>query len=181
MNGGGAGLRRIVSGAQTGADRAALDVALGLGLACGGWVPSGRTAEDGSVDPRYPGLRESVSADPAVRTRLNVRDSDATLLLTRGAPTGGSALTLEVARRLGRPVLHLDLAELTTAEAARRAARWIEAERPAVLNVAGPRASKDPAIYHLARAVLAGALLALDGVPTDPVGRRAALAMLDGD
>ena len=70
----------IVSGGQTGVDRAALDAALALGMRCGGWCPAGRWAEDGPIDPRYP-LRETPSGDPAQRTEWNVRDSDATLIL----------------------------------------------------------------------------------------------------
>src|SRR5215217_2323846 len=92
---------KIVSGGQTGVDRAALDVALELGIECGGWCPAGRQAEDGPIDARYP-LRETPSADPAQRTEWNVRDSDATLLLTTGAASPGTELTREVARRLGR-------------------------------------------------------------------------------
>src|SRR5262245_28634364 len=69
-------LRRIVSGGQTGDDRAALDVALEQGIEIGGWVPKGRVAEDGTIPERYVALQEATSADPAVRTRLNVRDSD---------------------------------------------------------------------------------------------------------
>ena len=84
-------------------DRAALDVALELGMPCGGWCPAGRWAEDGAIDPRYP-LVETPSADPAARTEWNVRDSDATLLLTTGDESPGTALTRDIARRLGKPV-----------------------------------------------------------------------------
>ncbi|HLF11639.1 MAG TPA: putative molybdenum carrier protein, partial [Gammaproteobacteria bacterium] len=87
---------RIVTGGQTGVDRAALDAALELGLACGGWCPKGRWAEDGEIPPRYP-LKETTSTDPARRTRANVRDADATLVLTDGEPTGGTRLTMSVA------------------------------------------------------------------------------------
>lgn len=152
---------RIVSGAQTGVDRAALDVALALGLDCGGWVPAGRRAEDGVVPAEYPGLEATHSPDPAVRTRLNVRDSDATLLITRGVPVGGSALTLETARRLGKPVLHLDLARRSVDEAVQELEEWLAAVRPATLNVAGPRHSEDRRIYALAESVLTRALSAL--------------------
>jgi len=93
---------KIVSGGQTGVDRAALDVALELGIECGGWCPAGRWAEDGVIGARYP-LRETPSADPAERTEWNVRDSDGTLLLTAAA-SPGTERTHEAARRLGRPV-----------------------------------------------------------------------------
>nr|WP_305800882.1 putative molybdenum carrier protein [Thiolapillus sp.] len=92
---------RIISGGQTGVDRAALDVALELGLRCGGWCPKGRLALDGPLDERYP-LKETESADYSVRTRLNVRDADATLILNCGELSGGTAYTLRVAEELGR-------------------------------------------------------------------------------
>lgn len=84
----GASLLKIISGGQTGVDRAALDVALELGLPCGGWCPRGRRAEDGVIAERYP-LTETRSARYAVRTVRNVRAADGTLVLTRGQPSGG--------------------------------------------------------------------------------------------
>ena len=100
-------LRKIVSGGQTGADRAAMDVALELGLALGGWVPRGSADEFGTIPAMYPNLDETDIDDPAVRTRLNVRDSDATLILVHGAPAGGALLTLDIAREYGRPIFAL--------------------------------------------------------------------------
>ena len=139
-------LVKIVSGGQTGVDRAALDVALDLGFACGGWCLRGRIAEDGVIASAYP-LRETETADYAERTRLNVRDSGATLVLARGRPSGGTALTLDFARRLGRPSLVVDLGSADGGEPA-RATAWIEAEGVATLNVAGPRESTAPGIYR---------------------------------
>jgi hypothetical protein len=151
-------VRTIVSGGQTGADRAALDVALECGLRIGGWVPRGRLAEDGPIPERYSGLRECESADPAVRTRLNVRDSDATLVVSHGPLAGGSLLTLQEAIATRKPVLNLDLAVHPPDVAASKARAWLRATAPATLNVAGPRASEDPAIgagvAGLLRAVL---------------------------
>jgi len=98
----------IVSGGQTGVDRAALDAALALGLALGGWCPLGRRAEDGPI-PRAYLLQETPTQDYAQRTEWNVRDSDATLILFRGRLTGGSARTAEHAARFERPLLTLDL------------------------------------------------------------------------
>ena len=119
---------KVVSGGQTGVDRAALDVALMLGIPCGGWCPKGRLAEDGVIPPHYP-LRESDSRDYAYRTRLNVRDSDGTLILHRGVLNGGTALTLRCARELGRPVFVVDLEhppELNTVHAwLRRHHIWV--------------------------------------------------------
>jgi hypothetical protein len=135
-------MKKVVSGGQTGVDRAALDVALGLGIPCGGWCPHGRRAEDGELDARYP-LVETPSDDYAERTEWNVRDSDGTLVLTRGRPSGGTAFTIAVARRLRRPLLVLDLAD---DPAPARAARWLEQTEIGVLNVAGPRESQRPGI-----------------------------------
>src|SRR6266536_1910541 len=114
---------RIVSGGQTGADRGGLDAAISLGIEHGGWCPAGRRAEDGAVPTRYR-LRETLATDYSVRTQLNVREADGTIVFTRGAPTGGSALTVEHARKLGRPVLHVDLALSDVRTAADRARAW---------------------------------------------------------
>src|SRR5262245_55320595 len=100
----------IRSGGQTGVDRAALDVALELGLPCGGWCPRGRRAEDGPIPDHYP-LRETRSPAYPVRTRWNVRDSDGTLILTRGRPDRGTLLTEELARDMGKPLLVVGLNE----------------------------------------------------------------------
>ena len=151
-------LVRIVSGGQTGADRAALDFALERGIPTGGFVPRGRLAEDGRIPDRYPGLLEADSPDPAVRTALNVRGSDATLILSHGPLRGGSLLTLREASRAGRPVLHLDLDRISPEEAGAQLRAWLEARRPGILNVAGSRASQDPRIAAATRAVLGAAL-----------------------
>jgi len=151
-------IERVVSGGQTGADRAALDVATELGIPAGGWVPAGRTAENGLIPSGYEGLKESDSPNPAVRTRLNVRDSDATLIVSRGPLTGGSRQTIEFARTLGRPHRHVDLARASMDDAVGEVRAWIEAVGPAVLNVAGPRASKDPGIYDLTARLLKSVL-----------------------
>ncbi len=133
---------RIVSGGQTGVDRAALDVALALRLPCGGWCPRGRRAEDGAIPARYP-LRETVSSGYPERTRRNVEDTDGTLILARGTPRGGTALTLRLARAAGRPVLVVDLSADPDAGAARR---WLDAQRIRSLNVAGPRESDNAGV-----------------------------------
>ena len=159
---GGELIRRLVSGAQTGADRAALDAALALGIEVGGWVPKGRRAEDGAIPERYPNLVETGSADYSVRTRANVRDSDATVIVSRGPLEGGSALTLEFTRELLRPCLHVDLSQLTIARAATVLAAWLDREKPETLNVAGPRASKDPTIHESTKRVLSLALASLN-------------------
>lgn len=144
----------VVSGGQTGVDRAALDAALGAGLPCGGWCPLGRAAEDGPIAAHYP-LKESDSPEPAVRTRLNVRDSDATLIIARGPLSGGTALTARHARHLLRPCLIVDLAvDKDDADRAAGILDWLGAHDIATLNVAGPRESGAPGIYDDARALL---------------------------
>jgi len=134
----------IVSGGQTGVDRAALDVALQLGLPCGGWCPRGRRAEDGPISSRYP-LTETESADYAQRTEWNVRDSDGTLILTHGRPTGGTALTVQLAETYGRP-LHLVDFDRPASVSVAAVVEWLRVRRIGVLNVAGPRESSQPGI-----------------------------------
>lgn len=146
-------IEKIVSGGQTGADRAALDVAIRLGIPHGGWVPKGRITEDGPLPDRYR-MREMDTADYAARTEQNVLDSDGTVILSHGAPDGGSALTKALAERHGRPHLHLDMEKLSVSEAADRLRGWIEKGAIRTLNVAGPRTSRDPAIYRVTTAVL---------------------------
>jgi hypothetical protein len=144
------GLAKLISGGQTGVDRAALDVALELGLPCGGYCPKGRRAEDGPLAARYP-LEETPSRSYAQRTEWNVRDSDGTLVLASGTPDRGTALTLSLARRLGRPSLTLDPRGPRDGTGARE---WIAREGIRVLNVAGPRESRAPGIYAAAAALL---------------------------
>ena len=145
---------RVVSGGQTGVDRAALDAALALGLAIGGWCPRGRRAEDGEIPARYP-LAETGSEKYPVRTRLNVTDSDATLILVRGAFDSGSRLTAQIAQRSKKPIL---VVELDAADALETTRAWLAEIRPHVLNVAGPRESKQPGIYGRAYAFLSRVL-----------------------
>jgi len=161
-------LKKIVSGGQTGADRAALDVAMECDLEIGGWIPKGRLAEDGPISKGYQGLTETESADPSVRTGLNVRDSDATLILSHGPLQGGSLLTLEEANKLGRSVLHIDLAATPQAPAARRLCEWLRQVDPSTLNVAGSRASQDAAIYCAVADLLRAALAAPAGDSLGP-------------
>ncbi len=139
-----------MSGGQTGVDRAALDVALALAIPHGGWCPRGRRAEDGVIPPRYR-LRETPSPHYAQRTAWNVRDSDATLVLSRPPLRGGTALTVRLARTLHRPCLILDPAALDEVEALRRTLATLHVE---TLNVAGPRASQQAGIYDQATVFL---------------------------
>jgi hypothetical protein len=146
---------KLVSGGQTGVDRAALDVALDLGIPCGGWCPRGRKAEDGAIPTRYP-LVETRSDDYSQRTKWNIRDSDRTLILTWGEPTGGTLLTIDECRSTGKPHLVIDLSdEENDAEAVEAARKWIARNMTGgVLNLAGPRASAYPGVYEKARRFL---------------------------
>lgn len=136
-------LDKIVSGGQTGVDRAALDVALALGMNCGGWCPHGRQAEDGTIAPMYP-LQETPLGDYAQRTEWNVRDSDGTLILTRGQPVGGTALTLEFTTQGNKPCLVIDLLERHTGCSVYE---WVQHHQIEILNIAGPRESQQSGIY----------------------------------
>ena len=140
-------LDKIVSGGQTGVDRAALDVAIALGIPCGGWCPRGRRAEDGTISLTYP-LQETPSSDYAQRTEWNVRDSDGTLVLTRGEPSQGTAFTIDVARRLGKPCLVVDISREQDEQ---HVLDWAVASQIQILNIAGPREEKCPGIYQHAR------------------------------
>jgi hypothetical protein len=142
-----ASIGRIVSGGQTGADRAAMDFAIRHGFDLGGFVPRGRMAEDGPIDKGYAGLTETASSDPAVRTELNVINSDATIVFSHDSLHGGSLQTVEFARRYRKPILHVLLAEGRSGSLA-RAAAWLQSVQPNILNIAGPRASEDADIYE---------------------------------
>ena len=131
-------------------DRAALDVGRILGLAVGGWCPQGRRAEDGVIPERYP-LLETLEGDYETRTRRNVEDSDGTLILNRGALEGGTALTADFARQIGKPCLIVALEEGIKIA---RFEKWLNEGRIGTLNVAGPRESKRPGVYEEARRCL---------------------------
>ena len=135
---------KIVSGGQTGVDRAALDLALRLGIPCGGWCPKGRIAEDGVIDSKYP-LKETALPEYSQRTEWNVRDSDATLILTKGAPAGGTALTVECAIKNKKPHFIVDIMDNEFGE---KVSRWLSSLSVKVLNVAGPRESLEPGVIY---------------------------------
>lgn len=149
------GLERIVSGGQTGVDRAALDVAIDLGIPHGGWCPKGRLAEDGTIPSRY-SLQEMESADYTVRTEQNVLDSDGTLILYQRRLQGGTLLTHRLAKRHQKPLLRyrLDLAPRIDT-----VIRWLVENDIKTLNVAGPRGSSSPEIEEMTRRALRAILL----------------------
>ena len=140
-------LKKIISGGQTGVDQAALDVAIRLGVPHGGWIPKGRLTENGTL-PKHYQLQEMPTQAYEARTEKNVLDADGTLLISRGSPTGGTDYTRKMALKHGKQLLHIDLTlGQRPSDAASLIASWIEMNRIETLNVAGPRASNDPAIY----------------------------------
>jgi Circularly permutated YpsA SLOG family len=147
-------LKKIISGGQTGADRAALDAAIRLGIPHGGWIPKGRIAEDGPLDAKYK-LTEMPTDSYPERTEKNVSASDGTLIISHGAPTGGTEYTRRMVLKHGRQMLHIDLTLHGNLMAAASLVKdWITMHNIEILNVAGPRASKDPRIYALTLALL---------------------------
>ena len=144
---------RIISGGQTGADRAALDAAIRLGIPHGGWLPRGPKAEDGPLPARYQ-LQETETDSYRERTEQNIKASDGTLVLSFGPLTGGSALTESLALRHDRPCLTIDLEEVARADAAIAVETWLNRYGIRTLNVAGPRASNEPRIYNAVLALL---------------------------
>ena len=140
-------IKKIISGGQTGVDRAALDVAIKLAIAHDGWIPRGRLTENGPLPQIYQ-LKETQDSSYSKRTEKNVLDSDGTLIISRGPLTGGSEYTREMAVKHNRPWLHIDLSQIAAFQAATAISNWISRKEITVLNVAGPRASKDRAIYR---------------------------------
>ena len=151
-------IKKIISGGQTGADRAALDVAIKLGIPHGGWIPKGRKTENGILPGKYQ-LQEMPTASYSKRTEQNVLDSDGTLILSNRKLTGGSALTKKMAKKHDRPWVHVDMNKLSIVDAANIVKSWIDRNDIKILNVAGPRASKSPEIYKIAMAVLENTLV----------------------
>jgi hypothetical protein len=139
-------IKKIISGGQTGADRAALDFALKFGIPHGGWVPKGRKAEDGPI-PQRCRLQEMPTDSYPARTEQNLIDSDGTLLFYREKITGGTAYTRKMARKHKKHFFFIDLTIPTSFDAASLILSWICKYKIEVLNVAGPRASKDPNIF----------------------------------
>jgi len=141
---------KIISAGQTGVDRAALDVALDMGIKCGGWCPAGRGADDGVIPDRYP-LIETENIDHTVRTEFNVKGSDGTLILNYGELNGGTAYAVEMAKHMSRPVMVVDV---TTPLDATEVLDWIEANNIKTLHVGGPREASRPGIYDQAHTLI---------------------------
>jgi hypothetical protein len=139
-------IKKIIPGGQTGADRAALDVAFKFGIPHGGWIPKGRKTEKGPLPKKYQ-LQEIPTDSYEARTEQNVMDSDGTLIIARGKLTGGTDYTRQMTLKHKKQLLGIDLNLTGHFDAASLIVSWIKLQRVQVLNVAGPRASKDPVIY----------------------------------
>jgi len=144
---------KIISGAQTGVDRAALDAAMAFGMDVGGWCPRGRKALDGIIPPKYP-LQETKGASYQTRTKWNVRDADATLILCMGEPSGGTALTIKYCEQLGKPYhvhrLNSEWGTYIDGDGCSDVLYWMNCHDIHVLNVAGPREGKHGPVYDQA-------------------------------
>lgn len=150
-------LKKIISGGQTGADRAGLDAAIRYNIPHGGAIPKGRRTEEG-VLPEHYSLMELQSTSYPVRTEQNVVDSDATVIFSHGPLSKGSLLTQKTAILHNRPVLHLDLRLVDVKRAASLLVDFVRTQNVETLNIAGPRASGDPYIYSATLSVLAAAV-----------------------
>ena len=151
-------ISKIISGGQTGADRAALDVAIELGIPHGGWIPKGRKTERGPLPDKYQ-LSEMPTDSYPKRTEQNVVDSDGTLIISHGELTGGSDYTRMMAAKHGKPWIHVDANKHSIEAAVEIIRAWINGNDIEVLNVAGPRASRDPKIYSTTKKILRTVLL----------------------
>jgi len=151
-------ITKIVSGGQTGVDRGALDAALKIGFACGGWCPDGRKAEDGVIPTIYP-LEPLPGAGYSGRTLRNVIDSDGTAILHFGLLTGGSHLTAACCRKADKPYVLIDCDQHTRERSAELVAAFADEHRVSVLNIAGPRESQARRAYAFSFDVVTRLLL----------------------
>jgi hypothetical protein len=146
-------IEKIISGGQTGSDRAVLDVAIEMGIPHGGWIPKGRKTEDGTLPDKYR-LHETKTINYPQRTELKIVDSDGTLIISHGKLTGGSALTQRLSNKHRKPCLYIDLNAIDEPKAVQIISSWINTREIRTLNVVGPRASKDHDIYDATKRIL---------------------------
>ncbi|MCU7814249.1 MAG: putative molybdenum carrier protein [Candidatus Thiodiazotropha sp. (ex Rostrolucina anterorostrata)] len=146
-------MMKIISGAQTGVDRAALDAALECGIQTGGWCPQGRLAEDGTIPKNYP-VKELAGAGYKERTLKNVIDSDGTMIVYYDCLSGGTEQTLRFCLAQKKPYLLIDAEEVVIQRAVSKVLSFIEKYRMTVLNVAGPRASGEARAYDYTKQVI---------------------------
>jgi len=148
---------KIVSGGQTGVDRAALDAAVERGVETGGWCPERRKAEDGIIPEKYQ-VKELHGSDYRQRTKRNIIDSDGTAIIYFGYPTGGTEQTIVFCIKERKPYVLIDAEEISVEQASRKIGRIIMDHSISVLNVAGPRASGEPRAYEYAKNVILSVL-----------------------
>jgi hypothetical protein len=153
QDGPGCRVEKIISGGQTGADQAALDAAIELGIPHGGSIPLGRKTEAGRLPDKYQ-LQELDTSSYPKRTEQNVIDSEGTLIISHGALDSGSEYTMEMAEKHSKPWVHVDTKTMSDGVAMVLIQSWIDRNEIKVLNVAGPRASRDPQVYSMARRIL---------------------------
>ena len=139
-------IRKIISGGQTGADRAALDVAIKFNIPHGGWIPKGRKAEDGRLPDKYR-LQEMPTASYQAAIEKNVLESDGTLIFIRGGPTEEIIYTLKMLQKHNGKMFSIDLNMPTSYDAASLILSWMKLQNMKNINVTGPRASEDTKIY----------------------------------
>ncbi len=140
---------RIISGGQTGVDRAALDVALKYEIECGGWCPAGRLDEFGRIPNHYP-VQQLAAGGFTERTLQNVKDSDGTVIIYPAGLSGGTEQTVRFCSELRRTHLLVDASKLSAEDAASLIADFVRKNKIDVLNVAGPRQSEWPEGYDYA-------------------------------
>lgn len=145
---------KVISGGQTGADIAGIDAALSVGLDYGGSIPKGRKTEQGTLLERYNKIIELETTSYPKRTEFNVANSNATLIFTYNKLGAGSALTVKMAKKHGKPYLHINLQKKTDGEAVKEVSEWLDKVKPSVLNVAGSRESTAVGIYQRVYSIL---------------------------
>ncbi len=141
---------KIISGGQRGADRAALDAAMELGIETGGFCPKGRRAEDGRIPEHYP-LTELKSDEYTDRTLKNVLESDASLICYKKQMDKGTALTAVFCEEHNKACLKVCLDRQNSIE---DVLGWIERNKIRVLNIAGPRESSEEGIFEAVKPFL---------------------------
>ena len=148
---------KIISGGQTGVDRAALDVALEHGIECGGWCPAGRLDEFGKIPDYYP-VEELLGGGFTERTLQNVKDSDGTVVIYPGELRGGTEQTVRFCVELTQPHQLIDASKLSAEDAAKLIADFVHENKIGILNIAGPRQSEWPEGYDYASRALSAFL-----------------------
>ena len=165
----------MISGGQTGVDRAALDVALKHGIECGGWCPAGRLDEFGTISDQYP-LQELETGGFTERTLQNVKDSDGTVVIYTGKLGGGTEQTVRFCLELKRPHQVIDAVQISPEDAANVIADFVHNHKIDILNMAGPRQSEWPEGYDYASRALE---IFLDRSRRSPLEEARALRALD--